>query len=86
MAQKALAILLAFFWIVLSGVDLVEDFDFETRDAPSASSSPDAAKPVKLTSNQVQFRIAHSLDCKAITLVRDPVCKAFRFPGRQVPS
>jgi len=55
MVQKALAILLAVAWIALSGVDMLEDFDFESRDAPAASSSPDTAKPVKLAYDHVEL-------------------------------
>ena len=55
MVQKALAILLAVSWIALAGVDMLEDLDFESRDAPSASSSPSTAKPVKLANNHVEL-------------------------------
>jgi hypothetical protein len=55
MVQKALAILLAVSWIVLSGVDMLEDLEVESRDSPSASSSPSTAKPVKLSTDQVQL-------------------------------
>src|SRR5262252_5522355 len=55
MVQKALAILLAVSWIVLSNVDMSEHLDFESRDTPSASSSPSTAKPVKLASNHVEL-------------------------------
>ena len=55
MVQKALAILLTMSWIVLSDVDMLEDLDFESRDTPSASSSPSTAKPVKLPSDHVEL-------------------------------
>ena len=55
MAQKALAILLAVSWIALSAVDMLEDLDFESRDAPSASSSPDTAKPVKAANDHIEL-------------------------------
>src|SRR5262245_55456533 len=55
MVQKALALLLAVSWIVLSNVDMFEDLDFESRDAPSASSSPSTAKPVKLANDHVEL-------------------------------
>jgi hypothetical protein len=55
MIQKALAILLAVSWIVLSGVDMLEDLEFESNASPSASSSPSTAKPVKLANNRVEL-------------------------------
>src|SRR5215813_9856324 len=55
MVQKAFAILLAVSWIVLTKVDMLEDLNFESRDAPSASSSPSTAKPVKLASDHVKL-------------------------------
>jgi len=55
MVQKALAILLAVSWIVLTKVDMLEDLNFESRDTPSASSSPSTAKPVKLASDHVEL-------------------------------
>ena len=55
MVQKALAILLAVSWIVLTKVDMSEDLNFESRDTPSASSSPSTAKPVKLPSDHVEL-------------------------------
>jgi hypothetical protein len=55
MVQKALAILLALSWIVLSGVDMLEDVDFESHSTPSASSSPSTAKPVKLANDHVEL-------------------------------
>ena len=55
MVQKALAILLAVSWIVLTKVDMLEDLNFESRDTPSASSSPSTAKPVKLANNHVEL-------------------------------
>ncbi len=55
MAQKALAILLILSWIVFSGVDMLEDLDFESRGSPSASSSPNTAKPVKLANDNVEL-------------------------------
>jgi len=61
MIQKALAILLAVSWIVLSGVDILEDLELESRDSPSASNFPSAAKPVKLTSGHVELA-SHTLE------------------------
>src|SRR5262245_48164689 len=55
MVQKALALLLAVSWVVLSNVDMLEDLDSESRDAPSASSSPSTAKPVKLANDHVEL-------------------------------
>ncbi len=55
MVQKALAILLAVSWIALSAVDMLEDLDFESRDAPSASSSASTAKPVKLVKDRIEL-------------------------------
>src|SRR5215510_321395 len=55
MVQKALAILLAVSWIALSAVDMLEDLDFESRDAPSASSSPSTAKPVKIANDRIEL-------------------------------
>jgi len=55
MAQKALAILLILSWIVFSGVDMLEDLDFESPSSPSASSSPHTAKPVKLANDNVEL-------------------------------
>src|SRR5262250_2272761 len=55
MVQKALAILLAVSWIVLTKVDMLEDLNFESRDTPSASSSPSTAKPVKLAADHVEL-------------------------------
>ena len=55
MIQKTLAIVLAVSWIVLSGVDMLEDLDLESRDTPSSSSSPSAAKPVKLAGDHVEL-------------------------------
>src|SRR5262245_12723479 len=52
---QALAILLAVSWLVLSDVDMLEDLNFESRDIPSASSSPSTAKPVKLTNNHLEL-------------------------------
>jgi hypothetical protein len=55
MVRKALAILLAVSWIVLSDVDMLEDLDFESRSTPSASSSPSTAKTVKLANDRVEL-------------------------------
>ena len=76
MAQKVLALLLVLSWIVLSDVDMLEDLEFESRDNPSASSSPSTAKPVKLSSNEVQLasraleRIFRSSDLKGSTFTK----------------
>jgi hypothetical protein len=57
MVEKALAILLAVSWIALSDVDISEDFDFKSRDTPSTSSSPSAAKPVKVANDRIELAI-----------------------------
>src|SRR5262245_1151797 len=73
MVQKALAILLAVCWMVLSDVDMLEDLDFESRDIPSASSSPSTAKPVKLANNHIELasrifeKLFTSTDLESIT-------------------
>src|SRR5215510_7091104 len=78
MVQKALAILLAVSWIVLTKVDMLEDLNFESRDTPSASSSPSTAKPVKLASDHVELasraleRLFRSSDLKAVPVHNSP--------------
>src|SRR5262249_37068997 len=55
MVQKALAILLAVSWIVLTKVDLLEDLNLERRDSPSGFRLPSKGKAVKLASDHVEL-------------------------------
>jgi hypothetical protein len=55
MVQKTLALLLVLSWIIFSGVDMLEDLDFESHGTPSASNSPATAKPVKLANDNVEL-------------------------------
>jgi len=55
MVQKTLALLLVLSWIIFSGVDMLEDLDFESHGTPSASNSPATAKPVKLANDTVEL-------------------------------
>jgi hypothetical protein len=51
MLRRSLALLLVLCWITLSGMDALEDLDFDshtTRDVGAAAGWPTASKPVKL--------------------------------------
>jgi hypothetical protein len=56
MARKLLAVLLAFSWIALSDVDMLEDLDVESASKVSTPSSrPSTAKPAKFANNKVEL-------------------------------
>jgi hypothetical protein len=55
MVRRVLAILLVLSWMILSGVDMLEDLDFDSRATASASSSPITAKPVKLANDNIEL-------------------------------
>jgi hypothetical protein len=56
MMRKALAVLLVLSWMILSGVDMLEDLDSDSRATASGSSSPaNAKKPVKLANDNVEL-------------------------------
>lgn len=54
MLQKALAVLLVFSWVILSGFDLLEDLDLPTQagiQSPSGGSPPNSGPGVDLVNN-----------------------------------
>jgi hypothetical protein len=56
--RRALGVLLVLSWIGLSGVDALEDLDFDshtTRDAGAAAGWPTASKPAKLANNILEL-------------------------------
>jgi hypothetical protein len=56
--RRALGLLLVLSWIALSGVDALEDLDFDShtvRHPGAASGWPNAAKPVKLANNILEL-------------------------------
>jgi hypothetical protein len=55
MGRKPVALLLVLSWMVLSGVDILEDLNLESRSTPSASSSPTTANPVKLANDNIEL-------------------------------
>lgn len=61
MIQRALAVLLVLSWMIFSGIDMLEDLDFEAHAIPSATISPTTAKPVKLANDNVELANRTSL-------------------------
>src|SRR5262245_6934141 len=55
MGQRALAVLLVLSWMILSGVDMLEDLAFESRITSSVANDPSTAKPVKLANDTVEL-------------------------------
>src|SRR5215475_4442011 len=55
MSQRVLAVLLVLSWMILSGVDILEDLAFESRITSSVASYPSTAKPVKLANDTVEL-------------------------------
>ena len=71
MGQRVLAVLLVLSWMILSGVDMLEDLGFETRATPSASSSPTTAKLVKLANDSVELANRTSVSFEKLFVDRD---------------
>jgi hypothetical protein len=62
--RRALGLLLVLSWIALSGVDALEDLDFDshtTRDAGAAAGWPNASKPAKLAHNILELATSNPL-------------------------
>lgn len=58
MMRRVLALLVVLSWITLSGVDTLEDLDFDshtTRDFGTAAGWPSSKKPVKLANNILEL-------------------------------
>jgi hypothetical protein len=58
MMRRVLALFVVMSWITLSGVDALEDLDFDshtTRDAGAAAGWPTASKPAKLANNILEL-------------------------------
>lgn len=71
MGHKVLALLLVLSWMILSGVDLLEDLDSDSRATASASSSPTTAKPVKLANDNVELANRTSVPFEKFFVHRD---------------
>jgi hypothetical protein len=64
MLRRSLALLLVLSWVTLSGMDALEDLDFDshtTRDLGAASGWPSSSKPVKLTNDILELANANLL-------------------------
>jgi len=55
MIQRILAVLLILSWMILSGVDILEDLASDSGATASVSSSPTTAKPVKLVNDNLEL-------------------------------
>src|SRR5215510_1875273 len=55
MGHRVLAVLLVLSWMILSGVDILEDLAFESRVTSSAASYPGTAQPIKLANDNVEL-------------------------------
>jgi hypothetical protein len=55
MGHRVLAILLVLSWLVLSGVDILEDLTFESRITSSTASYPNTAQPIKFANDNVEL-------------------------------
>ena len=71
MGHRVLAVLLVLSWMILSGVDMLEDLGFETRATPSASSSPTTAKLVKLANDTIELANRTSVSLERFFVHRD---------------
>jgi hypothetical protein len=71
MFQRSLVLLLVLSWITLSGMDALEDLDFDshtTRDVGAAAGWPPASKPAKLANDIVE--LAHGNPLYLATIVK----------------
>jgi hypothetical protein len=62
MMRRVLALFVVLSWITLSGVDALEDLDFDshtTRDFGTAAGWPTSKKPVKLANNILELANAN---------------------------
>jgi hypothetical protein len=64
MFQRVLAVLLILSWMILSGVDILEDLASDGRPTATASSSPTTAKQVKLANDTVELANRTLLSCE----------------------
>jgi hypothetical protein len=55
MIRRALALLLVLSWVALSGVDALEDLDFDSHTINELFDWPSASQPVKLANNILEL-------------------------------
>jgi hypothetical protein len=64
MLRRTVALLLVLSWLTLSGMDALEDLDFDshtTRDLGAAAGWPTSSKPVKLANDIVELANSNPL-------------------------
>jgi hypothetical protein len=71
MVQKVLAVLLILSWMILSAVDMLEDLTSDSHATASATSTPTAAKPVKLANDNAELANRTSVPFEKFFIHRD---------------
>ena len=71
MGHRVLAVLLVLSWMILSGVDTLEDLTFESRITSSTASYPNTAQPIKFANDNVELANRTSLSIERLFLPRD---------------
>jgi len=71
MGHRVLAVLLVLSWMILSGVDILEDVAFESRITSSAASYPSTAQPMKLANDNVELANRTSVSVETFFVHRD---------------
>ena len=71
MGHRVLAVLLVLSWMILSGVDILEDLAFESRITSAAASYPSTAQPIKLANDNVELANRTSVSVEKFFVPRD---------------
>ena len=71
MSHRVLAVLLVLSWMILSGVDILEDLTFESRITSSTASYPNTAQPIKFANDNVELADRTSVFVEEFLVPRD---------------
>src|SRR5215510_4639387 len=71
MGHRVLAVLLVLSWMILSGVDILEDLTFESRITSSTASYPNTAQPIKFANDSVELANHTSVSVEKFFVHRD---------------
>ena len=71
MSHRVLAVLLVLSWMILSGVDILEDLTFESRITSSTASYPNTAQPIKFANDNVELADRTSVSLEKFFVPRD---------------
>ena len=71
MGHRVLAVLLVLSWMILSGVDILEDLAFESHITSSAASYPSTAQPIKFANDNIELANRTSVSFEKLFVRRD---------------